>query len=338
MSFFKDFKEDFSQAVNELMSAEDLPEENENDMVVNTLEQDVDAQTELDKLEGLLEEVAVQEKPAAEAPKAEGKKPAAAPVKEEPRKPAESHKAQPKKTGVEAAKAEPRKTGVEAAKAEPKPKKAATEAAKPEPNKPAFEPAVKAEKQAEQVAYQPRETVEVRNEKEDIRMNTEDMKETLVSEVEEVLSKEVSDEVTVITEGTSISGNMQSIGSIEVRGKVVGDVECNGKLTVTGVVRGNSNAAEFFADAAKIEGEIKTDGTVKIGLGSVVIGNIAATSAVIAGAIKGDIDVQGPVVVDTSAVVMGNIKSRSVQINNGAVIEGFCSQCYAEVDVNKLFD
>ena len=288
MSFFKDFKEDFSQAVNELMSAEDLPEENENDMVVNTLEQDVDAQTELDKLEGLLEEVAVQEKPAAEAPKAEGKKPAAAPVKEEPRKPAESHKAQPKKTGVE--------------------------------------------------AYQPRETVEVRNEKEDRRMNTEDMKETLVSEVEEVLSKEVSDEVTVITEGTSISGNMQSIGSIEVRGKVVGDVECNGKLTVTGVVRGNSNAAEFFADAAKIEGEIKTDGTVKIGLGSVVIGNIAATSAVIAGAIKGDIDVQGPVVVDTSAVVMGNIKSRSVQINNGAVIEGFCSQCYAEVDVNKLFD
>ena len=43
-----------------------------------------------------------------------------------------------------------------------------------------------------------------------------------------------------------------------------------------------------------------------------IIGNIAAASAVIAGAIKGDIDVQGPVVVDTSAEVMGNIKSRSV--------------------------
>ncbi len=55
-----------------------------------------------------------------------------------------------------------------------------------------------------------------------------------------------------------------------------------------------------------------------------IIGNVTSSSAVIAGAIKGDIDVQGPVVVDTSAVVMGNIKSRSVQINNGAVIEGFC--------------
>lgn len=89
---------------------------------------------------------------------------------------------------------------------------------------------------------------------------------------------------------------------------------------------------------AKVEGEVVSSGTVKIGAGSVIIGNIAAASAVIAGAIKGDIDVQGPVVVDTSAVVMGNIKSRSVQINNGAVIEGFCSQCYADIDVQGLFD
>ena len=68
-----------------------------------------------------------------------------------------------------------------------------------------------------------------------------------------------------------------------------------------------------------------------------MVGNITATSAVIAGAVKGDIDVQGPVVVDTSAVIKGNIKSRSVQINNGAVIEGFCSQCYADVDMDSLF-
>ena len=69
-----------------------------------------------------------------------------------------------------------------------------------------------------------------------------------------------------------------------------------------------------------------------------IIGNVTSSSACIAGAIKGDIDVQGPVVVDTSAVVMGNIKSRSVQINNGAVIEGMCSQCYAEVSPTSFFD
>ena len=69
-----------------------------------------------------------------------------------------------------------------------------------------------------------------------------------------------------------------------------------------------------------------------------MIGNIFASSAVIAGAVKGDIDVHGPVILDVSAIVMGNIKSKSVQINNGAVIEGLCSQCYADIRPASFFD
>lgn len=147
----------------------------------------------------------------------------------------------------------------------------------------------------------------------------------------------VSDEVALITSGMQITGDMTSTGSISVEGVINGNVQCNGKLTVTGTINGNSTASEFFADSAHIEGEVTSTGTVKIANGSVIVGNISATSAVIAGAVKGDIDVQGPVVVDTSAVVMGNIKSRTVQINNGAVIEGFCSQAYADIDVASIF-
>ena len=68
-----------------------------------------------------------------------------------------------------------------------------------------------------------------------------------------------------------------------------------------------------------------------------IVGNITGSSAVIAGAVNGDIDVQGPVIVDSTAVIVGNIKSKSVQINNGAIIEGFCSQAYLDVDVNQYF-
>ena len=147
-----------------------------------------------------------------------------------------------------------------------------------------------------------------------------------------------SEENAIITEGMTITGNLESTGSVEVRGTLNGDVRCNGKLVVTGVINGNTQSAEFFADNAKVTGEILADGSVKVGAGSVLIGNITATSAVIAGAVKGDIDVRGPVVADTSAIVMGNIKSRSVQINNGAVIEGFCSQCYSDVDLQNVFN
>ena len=39
-----------------------------------------------------------------------------------------------------------------------------------------------------------------------------------------------------------------------------------------------------------------------------------------------------------TAIVMGNIRSQSVQINNGAVIEGMCSQVYAEVNPSAFFE
>ena len=152
------------------------------------------------------------------------------------------------------------------------------------------------------------------------------------------VNQAVADEVTVITASTVLTGDLTSSGSFDIQGTINGNISCNGKIAVTGTLNGNSSSSEFFADAAKVEGEIQSTGTVKVAAGSVIIGNVIATSAVIAGAVKGDIDVKGPVVVDTSAVVMGNIKSRSVQINNGAVIEGFCSQCYADIDVQGLFN
>jgi cytoskeletal protein CcmA (bactofilin family) len=147
-----------------------------------------------------------------------------------------------------------------------------------------------------------------------------------------------TDETASITEGMKIVGNLETTGSLELVGKIAGNVTCLGKLNVTGEIEGDSKAAEIYAEAARITGEVRSQGSVKIGQSTVVIGNIFATSAVIAGAVKGDIDVPGPVVLDTTAIVMGNIKSQSVQINNGAVIEGNCSQAYAEVNPSAFFE
>lgn len=151
-------------------------------------------------------------------------------------------------------------------------------------------------------------------------------------------TKSVVDETAVITASMTINGDVVSEGSIDVIGTINGNIDALGKLNITGTINGNSKAAEIFADNAKIMGEVISEGSVKIGQSSVIIGNISAQSAVIAGAVKGDIDVHGPVVLDTSAIVMGNIKSKAVQINNGAVIEGMCSQCYAEVNPTAFFD
>lgn len=147
-----------------------------------------------------------------------------------------------------------------------------------------------------------------------------------------------STDTAVITEGMNILGDISSTGNMDLIGTITGNIEIQGKLNVTGSINGNSSASEIYAESAQINGEVKSKGSVKIGQSSVVIGNIYASSAVIAGAVKGDIDVHGPVILDTSAIVMGNIKSKSVQINNGAVIEGMCSQCYAEVSPTSFFN
>ena len=162
--------------------------------------------------------------------------------------------------------------------------------------------------------------------------------EKVVSESKLSGTRKNIDETSILTESMIINGNMATEGSLEVRGSIVGNVEALGKLNITGVIQGNSQAAEIYAEGAKITGDLKSEGSIKVGQSTVIIGNIFAASAVIAGAIKGDIDVRGPVILDTSAIVMGDIKSKSVQINNGAVIEGMCSQCYAEVNPTSFFE
>ena len=188
-----------------------------------------------------------------------------------------------------------------------------------------------------------------RNENEEEK--TEQYEEADMADIEEKIIEEetteqkeqeansiLTDDTTYITKGTTIKGNIETEGGIDVIGTVEGDVKCSGKLIIGGTIEGNIEAGEIYANAAKLKGEIVTEGSVKIGVGTVVVGNVTATSAVIAGAVNGDIDVQGPVIVDSTAVIMGDIKSRSVQINNGAVIEGRCSQCYSEIDVKSFFE
>ena len=184
--------------------------------------------------------------------------------------------------------------------------------------------------------------------------------DSLVAQEEEVTAEEVAEEtpateapaetpaataerhadtegVTVITKGTTINGSIISDCSLDVMGTINGDIECLGKLTISGKVTGNAMAAEVFVNTDRLEGNITSEGCVKIGLGTVIIGDITASSGVIAGAVKGEIDIKGPVVIDSTAIIKGNVKAKSVQMNNGAVLEGFCSLAYASVEIDDIF-
>ena len=152
------------------------------------------------------------------------------------------------------------------------------------------------------------------------------------------LSEEDKNAVTVITKGTTINGSIISDCSLDVMGTINGDIECLGKLTISGKVTGNSLASEVVVNTDRLEGSVVSEGNVKVGLGTVVIGDITAASAVFSGAVKGEIDVKGPVVLDSTAIIKGNIKAKSIQMANGAVMDGFCSLSYADLKIDDIFE
>ncbi len=212
----------------------------------------------------------------------------------------------------------------------------------------------------------PEETVEslmdmpsdedVETEPESIPEKTEDIKvsNTLSSEdttISNVMDDVVDEEaqvameeertngtVTVITENTTINGSISSDGSLEVMGVITGDIECLGKVYINGRVSGGVIASEIFVNTPKLTGGLRSEGTVKIGVGTMIIGGISGTSAYIAGAVKGNIDIDGPVIIESTAIVKGDIKARSITINAGAVVDGYCSLNYASVDLDKFFE
>ena len=328
MGFFSDLKDDLSQAVNELMPEEELEAalaaqagteipstENviqaETPMAEDTLES-VDLDSMLDKLakEAPAEEATMPELAAEQADEA---------VLEE--LPLAEPEAESMVEEAPLAEAVPNPVMEEVPETEP--------VSEPE----AVMEEITVEEPVEEAAVMPEPAAEPEEDKQTIQNGGGEKKKM------EVQTNRVAvDETAVVTEGMTITGDIVSEGSMELIGTVNGNLDILGKLNITGTVQGNSRAAEIYAEGAKITGEVNSQGSVKIGQSSVVIGNITATSAVVAGAVKGDIDVQGPVILDTTAIVMGNIKSKSVQINNGAVIEGMCSQCYADVNPTSFFE
>lgn len=120
-------------------------------------------------------------------------------------------------------------------------------------------------------------------------------------------------------------------------GTINGDITSRGKVAINGTVTGNVSGAEIYVNTKRLEGSLDSEGTVQISEGTVIIGNVTGTSAYIAGAVKGTIDVQGAVVLEEGAVVKGDVIAESLQINQGAVLDGSCSLDYTDVDIDKFF-
>jgi len=87
---------------------------------------------------------------------------------------------------------------------------------------------------------------------------------------------------------------------------IVGDIETRGPLMVSGQVRGNG----------------KVGGTLSVSKSADWVGDITARQAVLAGKVTGRIHVEEKLEISASAVITGEIVAKVLAIANGARIDG----------------
>lgn len=151
------------------------------------------------------------------------------------------------------------------------------------------------------------------------------------------LGNQYSSQIAVIPRGTVINGNIEMTGNLEMYGSIHGDIQSDSRVHLCGEVEGNITVNELDAKDSYVEGNISCTNNVNIRENTVILGNIDANNLEVDGAIQGNLDIKGNITVGAKAIVDSDIKAKTIMVTNGAAINGKCSLCYADIDMNTLF-
>ncbi len=89
-------------------------------------------------------------------------------------------------------------------------------------------------------------------------------------------------------------------------------------------VTGTLNTKNDIRIAGKLEGEAKAQGKLIISSSGNIDGDVEAVDADIAGKLKGEIHVSNKLILRQSAVINGDIYTKSLLVEEGAQINGAC--------------
>lgn len=121
------------------------------------------------------------------------------------------------------------------------------------------------------------------------------------SQDKKVKTEEASNSSSIIGKGTSVEGNVETVGNIRVEGNVKGNVTCKSKIA--------------------------------LGQSSYVEGTVSAQNAEISGEIQGSIEVSELLILRPTAVIHGDIVTNKLVVESGATFNGSCRM---GISVNEI--
>lgn len=144
-------------------------------------------------------------------------------------------------------------------------------------------------------------------------------------------------ETAIIPKGTVINGNIDIKGKLEMHGVINGDINSDSLVNLCGNVTGNINVNELHTRDSFVVGRIACLQNAVVQDNTVILGDVNAQNLTVDGAIQGKIDIRNQITVGNKAIIDSDIKAKSIQVNNGASINGSCSLCYADVKAKDFF-
>ena len=145
---------------------------------------------------------------------------------------------------------------------------------------------------------------------------------------------------TRVTPHMVVTGNIESTDNVLVEGQVFGNINTSADVTSSNLVVGNIRANGVGLNGARIKGSLSLDGTLVIGLNTIVVGDINADAIKVVGKVKGNIVVKESALLGETALIVGDIKAGDVTTQSGARINGTITtnQSRSMIDVDSEFD
>ena len=89
-------------------------------------------------------------------------------------------------------------------------------------------------------------------------------------------------------------------------------------------IKGHLKCARDLVFEGRLEGEVHSGGTLTVGNGGQIKGNITARSLIVFGKVGGNVTAQERCVLGDSAIIIGDITAPRLSVEAGAVLMGQC--------------
>lgn len=133
---------------------------------------------------------------------------------------------------------------------------------------------------------------------------------------------EDSGNVTVISKGTTIVGDIRSDSRIEMLGTMTGNIVTAGSVRILGKQAGDVQGSSIELTACTVRGGLSAENDITVDSDSVIVGDIKCGNLTIDGKLKGNVHVMGNVNCQGNSVLLGDVVSATITISTGAKLKG----------------